>query len=106
MSKHTDPKKKEKQEVWVLTSPQWITTFFAIAVPASLIPFIIGFMAGLSVAHDVVFGFYALLSGVFADFILRSKFNRVLLLLLKPRVPFIIFWLLLSLYVMLFSPLQ
>ena len=95
-----------QQEVSVFTSPQWLTIFFAISIPASLVPFLIGFTLGLSVSSDIVFGSYALMSGIFADIIIRRKFGRLLIVLRKPRTPFVILWVLLCLYVMLFKPLQ
>lgn len=97
---------EEKKEVSVLKSPHWLTVFFAIAVPASFVPLIIGFIFGLTVTNDHVFGIYALLSGTFADFIIRSKFKRALMVFQKPRVPFIMLWVLLCLYVIVFTPLQ
>ena len=95
-----------RQEVSVLTAPHWIATFVLIAVPTSLVPFFVGFLAGLSVAQDVVFGLYALVSGAFADFIIRWRFGKVLLVLREPRIPFIVFWALLCLYVMVARPFE
>lgn len=94
------------EEISVLTSPHWIAIFLAIAVPTSLVPFFIGFIFGFSVAHDFVFGSYALISGAFADFMIRWRLGRLLVVLRKPRIPFIILWILLCLYVMLFTPFE
>ena len=98
--------KKQREEISVLTSPHWLGAFVAISVVTSFVPFLIGFMLGLTVANDSVFGTYALVSGGFADFIIRSKFGIVLLVLPKPKIPFIMFWVLLSLYVIVFKPFQ
>lgn len=106
MNKHNSSVIDSKKDTFVFTSPQWVTCFFAIAVPASLVPFFIGFILGFSVASDVVFGLYALLSGIFADYIIRIRFKRSLMFFIKPRVPFILVWILLCFYVMLFSPLH
>jgi hypothetical protein len=106
MIKQNQFEEPRRQEVSVLTSPHWIAVFLAIAVPSSLVPFFIGFLCGLSVAHDFVFGFYALISGVFSDCMIRWRFGRVLVAFKSPRIPFIIFWILLCLYVMLFTPFE
>lgn len=97
---------KEREEISALSSPHWVGAFVAISVVTSFVPFLIGFMFGLTVANDSVFGSYALVSGGFADFIIRSKFGKVLLVLRKPRIPFIMLWVLLSLYIIVFKPLQ
>lgn len=97
---------KNRQETSVLTSPHWLGVFVAIAAVTSFVPFLFGFMLGLSVANDSVFGAYALISGGFADFIVRSKFGKVLLVFRKPRIPFIIFWIFLCLYIIVFNPLH
>ena len=95
-----------REEILILTSPHWIAVFMAIAVPTSLVPFLIGFIFGLSVAQDFVFGLYAMVSGVFADFVIRRRYGRVLVVFRKPRIPFIGLWVLLCLYVMLFAPFE
>jgi hypothetical protein len=95
-----------REEVSVLLSPHWITIFLAIAVVASLVPFFAGFMFGLSVSHDRVFGVYALISGVLADCLIRWRFRRLLLLFTRPRVPFVVLWIVLCLYVIVFTPLE
>ena len=96
----------KNEEKSVLTSPHWIAIFLAIAIPASLVLLLIGFILGLSVAQDFVFGLYALLSGAFADFVIRWRFRRVLVVFSKPRIPFIILWVLLCFYVMLLTPFE
>ncbi len=106
MRKQSTSEFNDIKDVSVFTAPQWIAVFFIIAVPASLGPFLIGFALGFSVESDIVFGVYALISGVFSDYIIRKVFNRSLLLFIKPRIPFIIVWFLLCLYVILFSPLK
>jgi len=45
------------------------------SAPASLILFVLGYMSGLSVTKAAVFGSYALLTGLFADYVIRAKFN-------------------------------
>lgn len=90
----------------VFVSPQWVAVFMAIAVPASLVPFALGFMLGLSVTNDEVFGSYALVSGLFADYAIRAKFGRVLVLLSSPRIPFIALWIPLCFYVVAFRPFE
>ena len=106
MANQEQSEENKRQEVSVLTSPHWIAVFLAIAVPTSLVPFLIGFMLGLSVGRDFVFGLYALLSGAFSDYIIRWRFGRVLVVFRRPRIPFIILWILLCLYVMLFAPFE
>ena len=94
------------EKISVLTSPRWFAAFFAIAVPASLVPFFVGFLLGFSVASDAVFGTYALISGLFADFVLRWKFKKALMVSRKPGIPFNILWMLLCFYVIVFQPLD
>jgi hypothetical protein len=96
----------KREAISVLTSPHWIAIFLAIAVPTSLVALLFGFIFGLSVAQDFVFGLYALVSGVFADFIIRWRFKRVLVVFKKPKIPFVIPWALLCFYVMLFTPFE
>ena len=62
---------KTARKITVLTAPHWTGAFVVMSAVLSLVPFIVGFLLGLSVASDVVFGFYALISGVAADQILR-----------------------------------
>ena len=90
----------------VFTEPHWIAIFMAIAIPASLIPFALGFVLGLSVTRDAVFGAYALISGIFADYIIRAKLGRALVLLSNPRIPFVVLWILLCVYVVVFRPFE
>lgn len=97
---------KQREEISVMTSPHWLGIFVAISIITSFVPFLIGFMLGLTVANDSVFGTYALISGGFADFIIRSRFEKVLLVFRKPRIPFMVLWALLSLYIIVFKPLQ
>ena len=94
------------EDASVLGTPYWLGVFLAIAVPASLVLLVPGFLLGLSVSDDVVFGTYALISGALADFIIRTKFRRVLVVFERPRVPFIAAWALLCLYVAVFSPFE
>ena len=105
-SMFNDEGKEPLDRVSVLTSPHWLGVFFLIAVPASAVPFIVGFMLGLSVSSDIVFGVYALLSGTFADLLLRWRFRKALMALLTPPIPFMVVWLMLCLYVILFQPLE
>lgn len=98
--------KSKREETSVLTSPQWVGIFLAIAVLASFVPFFLGFLLGLSVTHDAVFGTYAVLSGAFADFIIRVKLRRVLLAVRSPRIPFIALWFLLCAYIIAFRPFE
>ena len=92
-------------EILVLTAPHWASVFVALAAVLSLVPFFVGFLLGFSVASDVVFGVYALISGVAADMILRWKPGRVLLAWRRPRIPFIALWVALCAYVIVFQPL-
>ena len=94
------------EEVSVLTSAHWTAAFFCIAVPASFVPLIVGYFLGFSVASDPIFGIYALISGLFADVVLRWKFKKALMVWRKPRIPFNVLWVLLCFYVILFQPLD
>ena len=96
----------EIEKVSVLTSPQWLGIFIAIAMVASVIPFLCRFVLGFSVSSDLVFGFYALISGVFSDILLRIRFRRVLVITKNPAMPFVILWIVLTCYVMIFEPLE
>jgi hypothetical protein len=91
--------------VFVVTSAHWITAFVALAMALSLVPFLVGFALGYSVASDFVFGFYALTSGLAADLILRVKYRKALIVWRDPRIPFVVLWAVLCLYVMAFEPL-
>ena len=94
------------QSISVYSSPQWLIAFFMIAIPTSTLPFFVGFIMGFSVASDIVFGVYALISGLIADIVLRWKFKRALMVWIKPKVPFNVIWILLCLYVITFQPLD
>ena len=63
----------QKKEILVLTSPQWLSVFVGIAIIVSFIPLFAGYLLGFSVAHDSVFGTYALISGGVAHYIIRLK---------------------------------
>ena len=97
---------QKKIDTLVLTAPQWPAVFVALAMILSLVPFIVGFLLGLSVASDVVFGIYALISGIAADMILRWKPGRILLVWRRPRIPFVAFWVALCAYVILIQPFE
>jgi hypothetical protein len=94
------------ESILVLTSPNWVVAFVTLAMAISLVPFSAGFLLGLSVASDVVFGFYALTSGLAADAILRAKFRKALLAWQQPRIPLIALWAVLCFYVIVFQPLD
>lgn len=94
----------ECRNIQVLTAPHWVAAFFMMAVPISFLPFFIGFALGFSVADDLVFGLYALLSGLAADAILRFRLRVRLVLWSQPRIDFIVLWVLLCFYVMLVKP--
>jgi hypothetical protein len=91
-------------DLWVLTSPHWLTLFVALSVVISFVPFFVGFALGLSVASDVVFGFYAMISGICADLIVRRAMKRRLLIWKTPPISFVYFWVILCLYVMVMKP--
>jgi hypothetical protein len=93
------------ESIFVVTSAGWITVFVGLAIALSLIPFCVGFSLGFSVASDVVFGFYALISGLAADLILRVKYRKTLIVWRDPRIPFVVLWAVLCLYIMAFQPL-
>ena len=95
-----------KTETSILTAPHWMFAFIAIAAAISLVPFLVGFILGFSVASDVVFGAYALMSGVAADVLLRSKLDRVLVAWHRPRIPFIALWIVVCAYIILFGPFE
>lgn len=93
------------RKISVVTSPQWFTVFLSIAFIFSFVPMLIGYYLGLTVASDTVFGFYALLSGLFADAVLRWRLNISLVLFQRVQIPFIGFWIFVCLYVMIINPL-
>ena len=96
----------KKKEIAVFRAPYWVAIFVVLAFVVSLVPFIIGFFLGLSVASDAIFGAYALVSGVGVDFVLRSKAKITLLIWRQPKVPFVLFWVVLCFYVMIFHPFE
>lgn len=96
-----------RRSIAVVTNPHWGGVFIALAVPISILPFAIGFALGFTVASDVVFGLYALISGLASDAIIRYKLNIDLNILpIGPRLPFILLWVLLCIYVILFRPFE
>ena len=105
-NKNCTEEEKERNEISVLTSPHWFGVFLIISIVTSFVPFLIGFILGYTVSSDSVFGTYTLVSGGFADFIIRSKFMKVLLIFKKPKIPFIAFWIIFSLYIIIFKPFQ
>ena len=92
------------RDVWILTAPHWLAPFMGLSVVISFVPFILGFVVGLSVSSDVVFGAYALISGTCAHLVLQYRLHRRLLIWRKPAVPFVYFWVLVCLYVMIAAP--
>ncbi|MFQ5662662.1 MAG: hypothetical protein ACE5HL_02385 [Terriglobia bacterium] len=101
-----DISEKRRVEISVLRAPHWVPIFVVAAAVISFVPFFVGFLLGLSVSSDIVFGVYALISGVAADVVLRRRFGRTLLVWQRPRIPFVAFWIALCSYVILFSPLE
>jgi len=96
----------ENRKVSVLTAPHWLTAFLGIAIIFYFVPFFVGFFLGFTVESDIVFGFYAMLSGLFADIVLRWRLKITLILFQRLQAPFIAFWILLCLYVIVFEPLR
>jgi hypothetical protein len=80
--------------------------FIAAAAVISIVPFLVGFGFGFSIVSDVVFGAYALISGVGVDLLFRKKLRRDLIAWQRPRVPFIALWVLVCGYVMAFRPFE
>lgn len=96
--------KDHRFDLWVLTSPHWLTLFVVLSVVISFVPFFVGFALGLSVASDVVFGFYAMISGICTDLIVRRIMKRRLLIWKTPSIDFVYFWVILCLFVMVTRP--
>ncbi len=96
---------KEAAQISVFSAPYWVPIFVAMAAAISFVPFFIGFLLGFSVSSDIVFGVYALISGLAADQILRRGFKRTLLLWQRPRITFAALWIVLCAYIILFRPL-
>ena len=102
----TEPGRSETKAhpVSVLGEPLWLGVFMVLAMLFSLLPFALGFVAGLSVSNTSVFGIYALLGGVLADLLLRRKFRRALVVFRAPHIPFVTLWIVLCAYVIVVRP--
>ena len=100
----------DKQEppidIWVISHPQWVGVFMILAMIVSIGPLLVGFVLGLSVGSDLVFGIYAFMSGVVVDYALRRVNGRTLVLWRTPRILFIYFWFCLCLFVATFRPFE
>ncbi len=90
----------------IIFAPHWGTAFIILSAVISLVPMLIGFYLGFSVASDQVFAVYALISGVISDQILRMKFNIYLMISTKLKISFIWLWFLLCIYIFLANPLS
>ncbi len=102
----SDKAQTERADISVLAAPHLLGVFIALAATISVVPFLIGFLLGFTVASDIVFGFYALISGIAADMVLRWKPGWALVTWHRPRIPFIVVWLVFCIYIMVFQPLD
>jgi hypothetical protein len=90
-----------------LKNPIWFLLFTVVGLVIVLpVALLVRVATGLSASSDVVFGFEAAVAGLATDIAFRRILSRRLLLLSKPEIPFIYFWLLLCAYVVFVHPFE
>lgn len=102
-----EPKKEPELKVTSLAEPHWAAIFSVVGL-VLLLPIGLTLTAttGLSSASDVVFAFEALTAGLLTELIFRRWLKRTLVLLKKPKVPFVYAWIVLCLYVLMARPFE
>ena len=88
----------------IVLAPHLLTGFVILSAFVSIVPFLFGFLLGLSVSSDLVFGIYALISGVAVDLVFTKVFRLDLVVLASPRIRFVWLWAIMCGYIMIFEP--
>ncbi len=102
-----EPENEPELKITSLAQPHWAGIFFVVGF-AVLLPMglILTATTGLSSTSDVVFGIEAMAAGLLTELIFRRWLKRTLVLLKKPKIPFVSAWILLCLYVAVVRPFE
>ena len=101
-----DKRRPPAIEISVVSQPHWMAVFLLIALAVSVVVVPVGLVLSFSVQSDVVFALYAFVGGAVADFVIRSRFRRSLVLITRPRIPLMVGWCVLCIYVALLRPFE
>ena len=91
----------------VLAAPYWVIVFFLSSIPFFILAMFIGGKIDIrGLFPEQLYGIYALLAGTLADQAIRHGLKVSLVILRKPRVPFVLFWWVGCTIVIAFQPLK
>lgn len=91
---------------WVSFIGRWNPVYIITCALVSVIPFLIGFALGLSVASDIVFGVYVIIGGFFGDMLFTRVFGRTMRPFKGLNIRFRYLWLIIGPLVMIFKPFE
>lgn len=99
------PEMKAEDKFNVLGSPYWVLVFVLLATPLFVMLTLIGNQIKISgTIPEQVYAFNALFAGIMADLFLRRWLFVSLVIVRKPKVPFILFWVVGCFFVYAFKP--
>lgn len=103
----TPPEMKTRDSFSVLASPYWGLVFLLVMLPFFVAFFFIGGFFDLrAYADEQVFAAYAIIAGIGSDVFLRRWLHVALVVIRKPRIPFILFWVAAGIFVITFQPIE
>ena len=91
---------------WVSFIGPWNPAYIITCALVSVVPFLIGFALGLSVASDVVFGVYVIIGGFFGDMLFTRVFGKTMRPFKGLNIRFRYLWLIIGPLVMILKPFE
>lgn len=96
---------KKEEPFNVLGSPYWLLAFILLSIPFFVILTYIGSQIPVQrTTLEQVYAFNALFAGWAADVVLRKWLRVALVVLRRPRLPFIVVWIFACFIVFAFTP--
>ena len=101
------PQMTKGEQFNVLTSPYWAAVFVLVMLPFFVLLLYIGsFFDNQGISNEQLFAIYAIFAGLGSDTFLRRWLFVSLVIIRQPRVPFILFWVVGSLFTVTFEPIK
>ena len=103
----TPPEMTTRDSFSVLATPYWGLVFLLVMLPFYVAFFFIGGLFDIQTyTEEQVFAVYALIAGIGSDIFLRRWLHVALVVIRKPRIPFILFWIAAGIFVITFQPME
>ena len=101
----TPPELKKEDAFNVITSPYWLLAFILLSIPFFVLLTYVGSQIPVQTTTiQQVYAFNALFAGLAADIVLRKWLRVALVVLRRPRLPFVVVWVVACLVVFTFRP--